>query len=134
MKAIVGVWIDHEKAVVADARQDDIRPAIIRSNVRPHTHWAGAQDGGGEKKYEERHTQELNRFFDDVIAQLDPSASLYVFGPGEAKRELKARLARVGQFAHVPVRVSASDKLTEAQIVAKVKELAAGRGADLFDP
>ena len=125
MKAIDGVWIDHEKAVVTVAREDDIRTKTVRSGVGPHPHWAGAQDGGGEKKYEERHTQELNRFYDDVIAQLDPLASLYLFGPGEAKVELKNRLGRLGRFAHVPVRVEASDRLTDAQIVAKVRELAA---------
>ena len=128
MKAVVGVWIDHEKAVVADTREQNVPPRTVRSNVRPHPHWGGAQDGGGEKKFEERHAQELNRFFDDVIAQLDPTASLYFFGPGEAKLELKKRLSRVGRFAHVPVRVETSDKLTDAQIVSKIQELAAAPG------
>jgi hypothetical protein len=128
MKAIDGVWIDHEKAVVAVAREDDIRTRTVRSSVGPHPHWAGAQDGGGEKKYEERRTQELNRFYDDVIAQLDPLASLYVFGPGEAKLEFRKRLEHASRFAHVPVHVESSDRLTDAQIVAKVRELAENRG------
>ena len=124
MKAIDGVWIDHDKAVVAVAREDDVRTRIVRSNVKPHPHWGGAQDGGGEKKYEERHAQELNRFYDEVIAQLDPQAGLHLFGPGEAKLELKKRLLHVARFAHAPVHVETSDRLTEAQIVAKVRELA----------
>ncbi len=128
MKAIDGVWIDHEKAVVAAVREDDVRTRTLRSGVRPHPHWAGAQDGGGEKKYEARHAQELNRFYDDVIAELDPLATLVFFGPGEAKVELQRRLARVGRFAHVPVRVESSDRLTEGQIVARVRELATAAG------
>lgn len=128
MRAIDGVWIDHEKAVVAVARENDIRTRTVRSGVMPHPHWAGAQDGGGEKKYEERHAQELNRFYDDVIAQLDPLSSLYVFGPGEAKIELKKRLQGVGRFSHAAIRVEASDRLTEAQIVARVRELATAPG------
>jgi uncharacterized protein YceH (UPF0502 family) len=129
MKRIAGVWIDHEKAVVVDVRGDDLLTRTIRSKVRPRPHWGGAQDGGGEKKYEERHTHELNRFLDDVIAELDPLASLYLFGPGEAKLELKTRLARIARFAQVPSRVESSDKLTDAQIVAKVRELARAPGA-----
>ena len=128
MKAIDGVWIDHEKAVVAVVREDEIRTRTLRSDVSPHPHWAGAQDGGGEKKYEERHAQDLNRFYDDVIAQLDPRASLYFFGPGEAKLELKKRLEGAGRFAHVPVRVESNDKMTEAQVVAKVRDLAEAPG------
>ena len=124
MKRIAGVWIDQEKAVVVDVHGDDLVTRTIRSGVRPRPHWAGAQDGGGEKKYEERHTHELNRFLDDVIAKLDPLTSLYLFGPGEAKLALKRRLAHIPRFAHVASRVESSDKLTDAQIVAKVRELA----------
>jgi hypothetical protein len=76
MKTIAGIWIDQEKAVLVIPREGEAQTRTIRSGVRPHPRWAGAQDGGGEKKYEERHTHELNRFFDDVIAQLDPLRSL----------------------------------------------------------
>lgn len=124
MKPIDGVWIDHEKAVVAAARRDDVRTRTLRSGVLPHPHWGGAQDGGGERKYEGRRAQELNRFYDEVIAELNPLATLYVFGPGEAKLELKKRLGRVGRFAQVQVHVEPSDRLTEAQFVARVRELA----------
>ena len=128
MKPIDGVWIDHERAVVAVVREGEIRTRTVRSDVPPHPHWAGAQDGGGEKKYEERYARDLNRFYDNVIAQLDPRASLVFFGPGEAKLELKKRLERAGRFAHVPVRVESNDKMTEAQIVAKVRDLAEAPG------
>jgi hypothetical protein len=127
MKSIVGVWIDHEKAVLVDTRHEGVAKTV-RSHVLPHPHWSGAQDGGGEKKYEERHAHQLDRFYDDVIAQLDPLASLYLFGPGEAKIQLKNRLARVSRFKDVAVRVESSDKLTDPQIVSKVKELAATPG------
>src|SRR5690242_9443659 len=124
MKKIAGVWIDHKKAVVVITRDHDVLTRTVRSGVRPHPRWGGAQDGGGEKRYEQRHAHELNRFFDDVIEQLDPAASLYLFGPGEAKLELRNRLAHVGPFTHVPVRVESSDKLSETQVVTKVLEMA----------
>ena len=128
MTAIAGVWIDHEKAVVAAAREDEIRTRTVRSGVAPHPHWGGAQDGGGEKKYEARHGQELNRFYDAVVAELDPLASLYLFGPGEAKLELKKRLERVSRFAHVPVRLESCGRLTDAQIIERVRDVAAAPG------
>ena len=41
---------------------------------------------------------------------------------GEAKLELKARLGRSKTLAALPVAVEAADKLTDAQVVARVKE------------
>jgi len=120
-----GVWIDHSKAVLVFVSKDDAVTATIRSHVPGHPHYAGAQDRGGEQKYEARHTQRLDQFYDDVIAKLDTPASLLVFGPGEAKRELQKRFARRHALRTTSVVVETSDTLTDAQIVAKVKTHAA---------
>ena len=48
-------------------------------------------------------------------------AGALIFGPGEAKLELKARLARSKALAACVIDVEAADTLTEPQIVAKVK-------------
>ena len=50
-----------------------------------------------------------------------PEAFL-IFGPGEAKLELKERLSRTKACSGRTVDVETSDKLTDPQIVAKVKE------------
>ena len=52
------------------------------------------KDGGGEKKYEERYSQHLDRYYDEVINQLGQPEALLIFGPGEAKLQLKERLSR----------------------------------------
>jgi hypothetical protein len=51
----------------------------------------------------------------------EPEA-LLVFGPGEAKLELKERLSRSKALTERSVEIETTDKLTEPQIVAKVKE------------
>jgi hypothetical protein len=48
--------------------------------------------------------------------------ALLIFGPGEAKLQLKERLSRSKALAERIVGIETTDKLTDPQIVAKVKE------------
>jgi hypothetical protein len=124
MTPLVAVWIDHEKAVLAFVRGEQVETTTLHSGLEPHPHWAGSQEGGGEKKYEARRGHRLDHFYDGVIDQLHDAAALYLFGPGEAKLELQRRLARVKPLAQRPVSVENSDRLTDAQIAAKAREQA----------
>ena len=81
----------------------------------------GPKDGGGEKKYEERFGQQLDRY-DEVINQLGQPEAVLIFGPGEAKLQLKERLSRSKALSERIVGIETTDKLTDPQIVAKVKE------------
>ena len=118
----VGIWIDHKKAVIVTISGSHVTVKTVLSHVRPHPHYAGSQEGGGEKKYEERHNQALDRYYDGVIGQLGDPDALLLFGPGEAKVQLKNRLARSTVLSQSLVAVESTDKLSDPQIVAKVKE------------
>ncbi len=115
----VGIWIDHKRAVIVTAA-GGISTETVDSDVAAHPHYAGQQDGGGEKKYEERHTHRLDRYYDAVISRVAKPDGLLIFGPGEAKRELEQRI-RTKAPAACTVDIEPADKLTEAQIVARVK-------------
>ena len=118
----VGVWIDHKRAVVVRTSAEGITTETVESDVGAHPRFGGQQDGGGEKKYEERHGQNLDRYFDAVIEQLSGPERLLILGPGEAKGELERRFRRSKVNAGCAVDVETTDKLTEPQIVARVKE------------
>ena len=118
----VGVWIDHKKAVIVSIAAGNVTTRILKSDVGPHPHFAGSQEGGGEKKYEERHNLRLDQYYDDVISQIGQPDALLLFGPGEAKLQLKDRLGRSKATSERIVAVESTDKLTDPQIVAKVKE------------
>lgn len=122
MNHSVGIWIDHKKAVVVTAAAGGVTTKTLESDVGPHPRWGGQQDGGGEKKYEERHAQLLDQYYDNVIGQLTEADGLLIFGPGEAKLELKARLGNSKMHPERIVEIETADKLTDAQIVAKVKD------------
>ena len=118
----VGIWIDHKKAVIVFASADGVTTKTLESEVGPHARYSGPQDGGGEKKYEERYGQHLDRYYDEVISQLGQPEALLIFGPGEAKLQLKERLSRSKALSEGIVEIETTDKLTDPQIVAKVKE------------
>lgn len=121
MDHIAGIWVDHKKAVIVSVSAGGVNVKTLESEVGPHTHYAGSQEGGGEKKYEERHNQRLDEYYDEVIGLLGHPEALLIFGPGEAKLQLRERISRVTALATCRVEIEAADKLTDPQIVAKVK-------------
>src|SRR4029453_243214 len=76
----VGIWIDHKKAVIVSASGDRITAETLESDVGPHTRYSGPHDGGSEKKYEDRHGQHLDRYYDEVISQLGQPHAVLIFG------------------------------------------------------
>jgi hypothetical protein len=118
----VGVWIDHKKAVIVSIAAGQVTTRTVDSDVGPHPHYSGSQEGGGEKKYEERHNQRLDQYYDEVIRQIGQPDALLLFGPGEAKLQVKERLGRSQASSEPVVAVESADKMTDPQIVAKVKE------------
>ena len=117
-----GIWIDHKKAVIVSLSGGRVTTKTLESGVGAHPHFSGQQDGGGEKKYEERRGQDLDRYYDEVIGQLSDTDALLILGPGEAKRELKERLSRSKAHAERTIEIETTDRLTDPQIVAKVRE------------
>jgi hypothetical protein len=127
----VGIWIDHKRAVIVFASADGVTAKTLESEIGPHAQYsgrAGAQtsdgphEGGGEKKYEQRYGQHLDQYYDEVIRELGQPEALLIFGPGQAKLQLKERLSRSKALSERIVGIETTDKLTDPQIVAKVKE------------
>lgn len=126
-----GIWIDHKKAVIVTASEDRVTTKTLESEVGPHARYSsragyptpdGPQDGKGERHFEERYDQHLDRYYDEVIRELGQPEALLILGPGEAKLQLKERLSRSKVLFERIVRVETADTLTDPQIVARVKE------------
>jgi len=131
MKRKAGVCIDHKKAVIVSVSTDHATVKTLTSEVGPHARYSGragyptpggSHEGGGEKKYEQRYDHHLDRYFDEVISQLGQPDAVLIFGPGEAKLQLKERLSRSKALPDCVVGIETADKLSDPQIVAKVKE------------
>lgn len=117
----IGIWIDHRQAVVVSQASGVTTATTLASGVEGHPRFSGPREGGGEKRYEARHGQHLDRFYDEIIDRLEAPDALLIFGPGEARLELAARLQRTKALDTCTVAVEAADKMTEPQIIASVK-------------
>ena len=122
MNQKVGVWLDHKSAVIVSTSAGHVTSKTLESEVGAHPRYSGQEGGGGEKKYEQRHGEQLDRYYDDIISQLGLPEAVLIFGPGEAKLELKERLSRSKALSGCTVDLETADRLTDPQIVAKVKD------------
>ena len=129
MQNPAGVWLDHRRAVIVTLDGGAEQCHEILSKVEKHPERGGDRPMHGA--YEARQVPaddsrqralsgELNEYYDAVIAKLRPFAPLLLFGPGEAKGELHARLVKMKLGAAVAA-VETQDKMTQPQIVAKVR-------------
>ena len=130
MKKIVGLWIDHRKAIVVAVTDKVEEIGLIISKVEKQLRRSGDSPLKGPYEYQQvpaedsrqkTFTGSLNIYYDTVIAGIRDAESILIFGPGEAKGELKERLEKSG-LAGLIVGIEAADKMTDRQIAAKVRQ------------
>jgi len=128
MNTQMGVWIDRRKAIVVTVTDKGEEMALVISNVQRQLRRAG--DSPLKGSYETRQvpaddsrqrafTGHLNIYYDAVIASVREADSILIFGPGEAKGELKVRLEK-SKLGERIVALKTTDKMTNRQISATV--------------
>jgi len=127
-----GLWIDHRKAVIVTVSGEEERTELVKSNADKHVHYSGgsggprgSREGSGEDTRERHFEGQLDKYYEDVIVRIRDAEAILIFGPGEAKGELRTHLEHAGFGARI-VGVEAVDKMTDRQIAAKVRERLAG--------
>jgi hypothetical protein len=128
------VWIDSEEAIIvrwADrATVERVRsdvPGRHRSTghvrVDPSIRHGG---GAGPEAAERARRARLAAFIHDVAGHLPPDGDVLVVGPGMVRerleRDLRADDRRLGRHRHV--HAAPAERLTEEELVARVRELA----------
>jgi molybdopterin converting factor small subunit len=123
MKKDIGLWIDHRKAVIVIVTEEGEVVKEITSHMEKHVRFSGraSEDGASEDVRDRQFGNHLNSFYDSVVAVIRDGDSVQIFGPGEAKGELKKRLEN-GEFNGHILAVETVDKMTDRQIAAKVRE------------
>jgi len=122
MKRKVGLWIDHKKAVIFSMSDEGAEIKRISSEMEKHIKFSGgAQEASEEDQRDKRFTGHLNNYYDKVISYIRNAESILIFGPGEAKSELKKRLENEKLHDNI-VGMETADKMTDNQIVAKVRQ------------
>jgi hypothetical protein len=120
----VGLWIDHRETIIVNITDQGEETRRIESGMEKHVRFSGgsdAKEGSTEDGRDRQFTDHLNNYYDEVISHLRDAESILIFGPGEAKGELKTRLEH-HKLGERIVDVETEDKMTDRQIAAKVRQ------------
>ncbi len=130
MKKEFGLWIDHREAILVILTDDGEEIKHITSNIGKHIRYSGSshsrtpeglKEVTAEDQRDRKSENQLNKYYDEVMAAIRDADSIQIFGPGEAKGELKKRIEHEGLKARI-LAVETVDKMTDRQISAKVRE------------
>jgi hypothetical protein len=129
MKKKAGLWIDHRKALVMTITDNVEEIKLMLSNVeRQARRSSGSRHEGtfepqlvpADDSRQRAASNHLDLFYDQIIAGIKGAQSILIFGPGEAKNELRKRLKDSGLCEGL-VAVETADKMSGHQVSAKIR-------------
>jgi len=138
MKKYVGIWLDHREAFVvylvknqpvADGNpemferieSDMERRVRLSGGSRSRKTPYGPQEVSVDGKQEERVKAQLRKYYSQIIERLSDADRIFIFGPGEAKIELKKEINKSKELAGKIKKIESADKMTQRQIAAKIR-------------
>jgi len=129
MKKQTGIWIDGKEAIIVQLNKEPI-VSVVESNI--HHRKVGGGYGGANKSLPEdahpdnrllrRKKHQMARFFEELVDRVKQTDQLLILGPGEMKTALTTRFRQMKSPGFEIVAVLPTDRMTEGQLVAKVKE------------
>lgn len=128
MKKEVGLWIDHRQAVIVTLKNGTEAVEHITSNVEKRVRYSGKLSGDSnipyddyaEDKRDRRINDHISQYYDTLLPYVQDATAVLIMGPGEAKVEFRKHLQ--ARYPSAPViGLEAADKLTDAQISARVR-------------
>lgn len=138
MKKFVGVWLDHRQAYLVylfrdqAAAEDNEMIEGLKSNMERRVRLSGGartrktpygpQDIAVDGKQESRIRSQLAKYYKNIIDRIADADQVMVFGPGEAKIELKKAAERSGRLDGKIRKIETADKMTVKQIAARVRK------------
>lgn len=130
----IGVWIDHRMAIIVAITEQGEESGVVVTKVEEQLEDSGAtpHEGGFESQLRQPDnsrqrslTHHLNIYYDAVIGCLRDANAILIFGPGEARGELRKRLEN-GKLDERIEGIEPADTMTDRQIAAKVRRYFAG--------
>jgi stalled ribosome rescue protein Dom34 len=114
----LGIWMDHSNATLMEFTSDPIQIKTIPSVNESKQNSQGSSENVTNNK--EQHRQ--SDFYKQLGETIRNYESIILFGPTNAKVELYNILREDQRFENIKIEVKSSDKMTENQQHAFVKE------------
>ena len=122
MKKQVGLWIDHEKAVIFSLADEGAEIKRVRAGMNNDVPlYIGVQKESVAARGDKILTGHLSDYYNQVLSYIRDEESILIFGPGEAKLELKKRLENMELDGRI-VGIETVFNMTDNEIVSKVRQ------------
>lgn len=130
-KPYLGIWVDHRDAYLVWADEEgEVETQHAQAEYEQSKRRSGGVVAGrtgvhggipphadiGDKR-----RQQTRRFYEDLFRDVQRAQNVYLFGPGQAKRELAKALEGHKDFTGTLAGVESAEKMTTPQMVAQVK-------------
>jgi hypothetical protein len=136
MQKSIGIWVDHRRAVIVSLMGEHQSIETVDSGVhsQPANESGGRGAGGQNSKgagnptripegEEERNfDQHIKKFYREVESNLDGAVSILIFGPGQARMELKKHLESNKRFSDINIETEAADRMSTEEATRKTRE------------
>ena len=130
MQGIAGLWIDHRQAVIVTISDKGEKTHRITSSMekqlrrsgrfRPRSTYKSRGVAAGSSREREFRGQPAD-YYDEIVACISAANTILIFGPGDAKDELKKRIERNARDKRM-VCVETAGEMTDGQIAEKVRK------------
>ena len=108
-KNYAGLWIDHRQAIMVTITDDAETIKRIDSDIERKVRLSGGsrtaktpygpQQVSVDGKQQERIKQQLRQYYQQIIRRIQDATKILIFGPGEAKTELKKEIEKSKKLA-----------------------------------
>ena len=116
----LGIWMDHSMAHLMDLKNDIIVSNTIESQSEPQENEENViKDESHMLNKEQR---QLSSYYKKISNIIKDYEEVVLFGPTDAKKELLNLLKENHQFKDIKIEIKPSDKITENQQHAFVRE------------
>lgn len=116
----LGIWMDHSRANLMDGNIEGKDRIVIESQFTSQSKESSLQKNENLMHNKENHQQ--SEYYKRIGAEILNYDHVLIFGPTDAKSELRNILKADHRFSDIRIEVQTSDHLSDNQQYAKVRE------------
>lgn len=119
LEKLAGVWLDHHEAhIISNHDGRDVSSLQIKGHVKANEHGRY----GSEHSAHNSKTNDLHKFFNEIMSHLTNTQELYLLGTGTAQEELTHYLEAIPQWKKMKVTDEPSGKMDGEQALNKIAD------------
>jgi hypothetical protein len=122
MKKVIGLWLDHQEAVIVLVTDKGRETRRIRSHLEKDSGFSDKALGSTVNDAPNRRfLNHLTQYYDNIIASIREAGFILIFGLGDAPAELSTRMDKVDLGGRIML-TEIVEKMTESQLSVRAQQ------------